>query len=272
MVSIQIGKGQGLTQALKSYAESKGYDVSNISKQNWVDTISTLEQIQADHKENNQNSIYTDVKSDKQYGNMLVHEGTVDFSDGEIQSLFNKMGLETKGSAFNNWTVSVSKDPEAKYNNFRVAKNFPENPDIGDFVELTRSYIKEYDQDNDGAINFDELYAKEVKLAKDNGAKEPSKETVKLLFDRLNISNENESKDKLMEKEIHNYFYAKDNLNIKDLDSEPEGDESFKSDGVITQAEYTTMALSLADTSTEEKSNGSNITKFLKDTYNKLFN
>ncbi|MCM1264668.1 MAG: hypothetical protein NC200_00590 [Candidatus Gastranaerophilales bacterium] len=269
MVSIQISKGQGLTQALKSYAESKGYDTSKITKENWMDTIGNLEKIQSDHKENEQNSIYTDVKTSKPYGNMLVHEGNVEFSEGEIQTLFASMGLETKGSAFNKWTVSVSKNPEAEYNNFRVANNFPENPDVGDFVELTRSYIKEYDQDGDGAINFDELYAKEVQLAKDNNADIPTEDTVRTLFDRLNISNENESKDKLMEKEIFNYFYAMDNLNIKNLNDDA---GEFKSDGVITKAEYMTMALSLADTSTEEKSNGSYIAKFLKDTYNKLFN
>lgn len=269
MVSIQVAKGQGLTQALKSYAESKGYDVSNISKQNWVDTIGKLEKIQSDRKENNLDSIYTEVKSNKPYSNMLVHEGNIEFSEGEVQSLFVTMGLETKGSAFNNWTVSVSKDPEAENNDFRVADNFPENPDVGDFVELTRSYIKEYDEDGDGAINFNELYNKEVKIAQDNDAEAPSEETVKLLFDRLNINNEGDSKDKLMEKEVFNYFYSMDNLNIKNLN---DGSDELESDGVITKAEYMTMALSLADDSKEENSNGSYITKFLKDTYKKLFN
>lgn len=45
MVSIQVSKGQGLTQALQTYAKNNGYDVSGIDKKDWENTIFKLEKI-----------------------------------------------------------------------------------------------------------------------------------------------------------------------------------------------------------------------------------
>jgi hypothetical protein len=262
MVSIQVSKGQGLTQAFKSYAQQQGYDVSKITNKNWADTINEFKDIQTRRNSNNQPAIYSG-------SNMTIHEGNINFSEGEIQNIFVAMGLETKGSAFNNWTVSVSNDPEAKNNDFVIAKEVKDDEaNLIGFVDTTRSYIKEYDTDGDGAISFDELYAKEVKIAEDNDAIAPDKETVKLLFDRLDVKKDGISKNVLTEKEIFNYFYAMDRLNVNNIDEVP---DEVKADGVITQAEYMTMAISLADKSTKKGNNGEFIATFLRNTYNQLF-
>ena len=122
--SVHIAKGQGLTQALKSYAQQNGYDVSRISKQNWTNTINELETIQKSREENNLNSIYTEVNSSKPYGNMLVKEGNIEFSEGEMQSLFTAMGLQLKTETPAADTVQT--EPEAAQNNPETVTAEPE--------------------------------------------------------------------------------------------------------------------------------------------------
>ena len=65
MVSIQVSKGQGLTQALQTYAKNNGYDISGIDKKDWENTIFKLEKIQDSREKNNETSIYTKVETTK---------------------------------------------------------------------------------------------------------------------------------------------------------------------------------------------------------------
>lgn len=165
----------------------------------------------------------------------------------------------SKGKAFNQWTINVSRNiglnNEPK--DFIVSDKTDSNEFVGDFVDLTRSYIKEYDTDGDGAISFDEFKAKEAEIAKDNYAETPDEETLKLAFDRLNIEKEGEYGDKLSEKEVFSYFMGMDRLQ--------------EGDGKITKEEFSMMALSLADKSDKDNAPGKMVTEYLSDIYNQLF-
>ena len=165
----------------------------------------------------------------------------------------------SKGKSFNQWSIDVSKNiglnNEPK--DFIVSNKTDSHDFVGDFVDLTRSYIKEYDTDGDGAISFDEFKAKEAQIAKDNYAEEPDEETLKLAFDRLNVEKEGEYGDKLSEKEVFSYFMGMDRLQ--------------EGDGKITKEEYTMMALSLADKSDKDDAPGKMVTEYLSGIYNQLF-
>lgn len=165
----------------------------------------------------------------------------------------------SKGQSFNNWSIDVSKNiglnNEPK--DFIVSDKKDTNEFLGDFVDLTRSYIKEYDTDGDGVISFDEFKAKETQIAKDNYANEPDEETLKLAFDRLNVEKDDEYGDKLSEKEVFSYFMGLDRLQ--------------NGDGKITKEEYSMMSLSLADKSDKDNAPGKMVTEYLKDIYSQLF-
>lgn len=70
MVSIQVSKGQGLTQALQTYAKNNGYDVSGIDKKDWENTIFKLEKIQ-DSREKIMKLLY--IQRLKQQNLMLIN-------------------------------------------------------------------------------------------------------------------------------------------------------------------------------------------------------
>lgn len=57
---ITIQQGQGITQALKKYAQNRGFAFSggSISKQEWAKTIKVLDQIQAERINANKDSIF----------------------------------------------------------------------------------------------------------------------------------------------------------------------------------------------------------------------
>ena len=103
--SLNIQKGQGLTQALQSYVKSnKDYDISggSIDKTEWNATIAELGKIQEERKANNKTSIFT-----KQSGNnMIVKQGQVDLSEDEMNRLLSKMGVSKKAAP----AVQVSAD------------------------------------------------------------------------------------------------------------------------------------------------------------------
>lgn len=160
------------------------------------------------------------------------------------------------GQAYNNWTILASKMGE-KTPDIIISSKTDSNEFVGDFVELTKSYIAEYDTDGDDAISFDEFKTKETTLAKQNGAEEPDEETLKLAFDRLNVVKEGEFSDKLSQKEVFSYFMAMDSLD--------------KADGKISYKEYAMTALSLQDKSTEENAPGGMVSDYLKQTYNSIF-
>lgn len=161
------------------------------------------------------------------------------------------------GQAYNNWTILASKTGEQTPDLVISTSNADSKEYLGDFVELTKSYIAEYDTDGDDAISFDEFKAKEIATAKDNEAIEPDETTLKLAFDRLNVVKEGEFGGKLSQKEIFSYFMGMDCLD--------------NTDGKISYKEYAMMALSLQDTSTEKDTPGGMVSNYLKQTYDSIF-
>lgn len=85
---ITIQQGQGITQALKKYAQNRGFAFSggSISKQEWAKTIKVLDQIQAERINANKDSIFGN--------NYEVQAGQkIEFSESEIKRLQDAMGL-----------------------------------------------------------------------------------------------------------------------------------------------------------------------------------
>ena len=268
MTAIHISEGQGLTQALKSYAESKGYDVSGISKQNWISTIDKLETIQQSREENNLNSIYTEVKSDKPYSNMLVHEGDIEFTEGEIESLFVAMGLETKASAYENWTVSVIKNSASNNDVFQLKSDDSHDQEsyTNDLAAFADEYIKNYDSDGDNEISYVEFKNYELAQVQDNTIKTDEQalkaalETLETTFEHINVDTE-ETKNTLDRREIMNLFFSMDSLDSK----------QYLADGYVSADSYITMAFALADDSSDKSDIGNAIFGFLSRNYNAYF-
>lgn len=282
MVSIQVSKGQGLTQALQTYAKNNGYDISGIDKKDWENTIFKLEKIQDSREKNNETSIYTKVETTKPYADKLVHEGNIEFSDAELQSLLQAMGLETKADAYENWNTAVSKKVEEKHGDFQLKSDdsHDENAYNNDLAELATDYIKKYDTNDDGKISYDEFEAYEVKHTKDNAENESeadadieaAKASLKTIFNHLNVDTES-SKDNLDKEEIMNYFFSMDSLDS----------EKYTADGYVSQNSYIKMQNALADDeNVEQKDKDGNVIKkddrqgnmifeFLKRNYNKDF-
>lgn len=283
MVSIQVAKGQGLTQALQTYAKNNGYDVSGIDKQDWENTIFKLEKIQDSREKNNETSIYTKVDTKKPYADKLVHEGNIEFSDAEIQSLLQTMGLETKAGAYENWNTAVSKSVNEKHGDFQLKSDDSHDEESynKDLAELATGYIKKYDTNNDGKISYDEFEAYEVKHTKENADEEDenvdenieaAKASLKTMFNHLNVDTD-ASKDELDKEEIMNYFFSMDSLDS----------EKYIADGYVSQNSYIKMNNALAnDENVEQKDEqgnvidkderqGSLIFGFLKKNYNEYF-
>ena len=93
---ITIGRGQGITQALKQLVEEKAKQNPNVkisdgifTKTEWQNTIKVLDEIQASRKANNQASIFGK--------NYIVYENDkIDFTADEMSRIYNAMGVEVK--------------------------------------------------------------------------------------------------------------------------------------------------------------------------------
>lgn len=160
------------------------------------------------------------------------------------------------GQSYNNWTILASKMGE-KTPDLIISAKADSEEFVGDFVELTKSYIAEYDTDGDDAISFDEFKAKEIAIAKEHDGVEPDEATLKLAFERLNVVKEGEFADKLSQKEVFSYFMGMDSLD--------------NADGKISYQEYAMMALSLQDKATDKNAPGGMVSDYLKQTYNSIF-
>lgn len=279
MVSISIGKGQGLTHGLKTYAESLGYDTSKISQQNWNDTITKLEYIQRDRADENKNSIYsTDTTKSGWQGKMVVQEGNVEFTDGEMESLLTSMGLQTKAKGYENWLVKVAKTPEQNHGTFKINPdgNTDNNVFMKELEKMSTDFISLYDKDKDGKISFNEYKKYEVELTKkeepdlDKSDLNKAMKTLEYVFNRINVDNEKDSKNKLDLREIMNFFMSMSSLE----------DKNYVTDGYISQGELIKMQSALTDMKPENskdkqgneiKSQGKLIGDFLKRNFNNLF-
>lgn len=101
--SITIAKGQGLTQGLKAYleklkSEGKIEGEINISKSQWDATIHDLQGINDARLQSKApgGSIFTGGNGTDWSKNMIVQEGTVNFSETEFNTLLKDMGVKLK--------------------------------------------------------------------------------------------------------------------------------------------------------------------------------
>lgn len=99
---IKIDKGQGLTQALKKYAqeqkEAGNAEISDgiFTKEEWSATIGKLKDIQAERQKNGETSIFTGGTGNNWKKDMIVQEGEIEFSESEMKQLMGAMGVTTK--------------------------------------------------------------------------------------------------------------------------------------------------------------------------------
>lgn len=177
-------------------------------------------------------------------------------------------GVNATGKNYNNWTAKTSEKiakqgekfiySDDKSNNFIVSSNPVGSTEYyGDFVNFTRSYIDEYDKNDDDAISFDEFVAKETAMAKEQGAEIPDEATLKKVFDRLNLVKDGKFADKLSEKEIFSYFMALDSF--------------YETDGQVSPKEFFSIAAAIQDPSDKPDGFGAQVTQYLKTIYNKIF-
>ena len=193
MVTISIHKNQGLTQALKTYAIDNNYDVTGITSEKWQKTIEQLEKIQKERETNNSSSIYTNTNNGNDWHNkMVVNEGSIDFSETEITSLFTAMGLEykatNKADAFNTWSSDIATNPNGNQDKFQV-KSYNTKSYNADLKNLSSQFIKRYDSDADNKITYDEYLATELKDIDTNSLSENDKQmledTAKNIFNKI---------------------------------------------------------------------------------------
>lgn len=103
MVSIQVSKGQGLTQALQTYAKNNGYDVSGIDKKDWENTIFKLEKIQDSREKNNETSYDEfeayEVKHTKDNAeNESEADADIEAAKASLKTIFNHLNVDTESS------------------------------------------------------------------------------------------------------------------------------------------------------------------------------
>lgn len=99
-VSIVVSKHQGLTDALKDLARRQKMEMSDgvITLREWDKTISKLEEINNRRKKAGKIPIYFGGSDKKDYKhNYVVHENQkIEFSESEIKSLYEAMGVSFK--------------------------------------------------------------------------------------------------------------------------------------------------------------------------------
>ncbi len=168
------------------------------------------------------------------------------------------MGLFSTNLAdkWQDWTTKIGLDPYAKHESFRI--NPEGNKDIAVFTkkleELSDDFIKQYDKNDDGKISYEELEAFEEAQLKENlpdvdeGTLKLAKEGLRRTFDKLNVDNENDSKDNLDLREVMNYFHTMAAFNTETT-----------VDGSVSAQEYRLMTKVLA-----EKPQGENLAACLE--------
>ncbi len=275
MVTISIHKNQGLTQALKTYAIDNNYDVTGITSEKWQKTIEQLEKIQKERETNNSSSIYTNTNNGNDWHNkMVVNEGSIDFSETEITSLFTAMGLEykttNKADAFNTWCNDIATNPSGNQDKFQVKSYQSKSPESynADLKNISSQFIKRYDTNNDNKITYNEYLETELKdIDTDNLSEDDNQrlqDTAKNIFNKINVDNEGNSKDKLDLREVMNFFFTMDAAN-----------EEYKADGYIEKDEYTKLYNGLRmhpnEENEEDRSYGEAIKSLLTNNFNAFF-
>ena len=157
------------------------------------------------------------------------------------------MGIQgtSNFTAYNNWTQNYSTGKTTDSFKFSSPdeKEYSKNLD-----ELADGWIKNYDSDGDGKVTFEEYAYKELVELKNAIAsgriKMNSTEIDSVMnnlintFLRLNVDDENNSKDVITKTEAMNFFYTMDSL-----DSAIQGKDGLpKPDGNINGNELAAMA------------------------------
>jgi hypothetical protein len=98
--TIKIQQGQGITQALKQFADDqnmKKSDGTKISFKEWTATIDLIEEIQQKRQAAKDKPIFTGENNRKDYKNsFVVHTGQeIEFSAEEMESLYKAMGVSS---------------------------------------------------------------------------------------------------------------------------------------------------------------------------------
>ena len=147
---------------------------------------------------------------------------------------------QNSAEKFENWTVKVSKqDPDTEESidilDREQVKTFKDYK--SELEKFSKDYIAIIDKDDDGKISYDEFEKHNIEQAKDSlpditeEQLEEYKETLKTIYSRLNIDNEDSSKDNLDIREVMNYFFTMDSTNLED-------GGNGKVNGNITKYEY----------------------------------
>lgn len=157
------------------------------------------------------------------------------------------MGIQgtSNFTAYNNWTQNYSTGKTTDSFKFSSPdeKEYSKNLD-----ELADGWIKNYDSDGDGKVTFEEYAYKELAELKNAIASGSIKmnsteidsvmNTLINTFLRLNVDDENNSKDVITKTEAMNFFYTMDSL-----DSAIQGENGVpKPDGNINGNELAAMA------------------------------
>ena len=107
-ISLNIKRGEGLTQALKRFVEdlkkdklnSIIIDGNNISQSEWNDTMDKLAEINNSRVSSGQASIFSGGTDKNDWkNNFVVQEGNIKFTASEMGELFEAMGVEIKSSS-----------------------------------------------------------------------------------------------------------------------------------------------------------------------------
>lgn len=150
-----------------------------------------------------------------------------------------------KGQEFVLWSAKVAKNDSSAEEKFRINRKGNTDPqEYHNLInQLSKDYIALMDTNKDGAVSFDEFVKFNVDNFKkdhqvtDNQVQQITAE-LKQNYDKLNIDNENDSKDKLDEREIMSFFFTMDTNN-----------DNMVSDGFISKNELIDTDIMLGDNS-----------------------
>lgn len=175
---------------------------------------------------------------------------------------------KTKAQKFSDWTDAVARNSFYAEPLFKLKSDTTSNQEeyMKDLENISEEYINMYDSDKDGKIAFDEFLDFEIKNAEskigniNDSDKEELKNKLMLIYSRLNVNDKGDSKSNLTKEEVMNMFITMDSSN---------GDGTYN--GTISQYEYLSSAIALADSSKDSDSRGNKYSDKLKQNYKEYF-
>ena len=153
---------------------------------------------------------------------------------------------------YNKWTVDVATGKTTQ--DFEYSNNEPDK----ELDNLSDGWIKHYDTNGDGKVEFLEYARTELKEFKqqygeiDKSMMDKITNNLMNTFLRLNVDDDNDSKDVITKAEAKNFFYTMDSL--ESLAQTGDIDKA-KPDGKITKDELDLMAKTLGEDKIDDNSN-----------------